>query len=441
MTTSAATLLPLPDPLPGPPTLRVISQDRDSSPPSTATRPSRQESRRLKSLAKCGVQERAALLVAQDALSDALIAGQLAIDRRTLTRWRKLPEFQAQVERRRRVWRHEREARGVATLKAGFTSLDSRWQDLWEIVAERAASPEMQNVPGGRTGLLYGRRKSFRNAGKVCEVTNYYLDVKLLGEFRALEVQAAKQSGQWGLPLENPDGSNPAASCSHCCPLSGKREQAAQLAAEDELSDAEIAECCRIDRRTLSRWRWQSKFRGRIEEYRERRRQACDSYGISAKWRRLKALDDRVRGFNRIIVERGASPEMRKAPGGRTGLLRRLQKVLRVGSRRCIVVSEFPFDCALVREYREHLMQVAKELGQVQEERRANRPWAIRNARRAEREGPAIRIIMPDPTSASTSEASIRASSSRRVGLAPLGGVSRASANGQRPLESERKPP
>ena len=241
----------------------AIAQTAESTPTSTALRGSRQESRRLKSLAKPGVQERAALLVARDDLSDAQIAQQCGIDRRTLTRWKKRAEFQAQIEQRRRVWRQEREAQNVAKRKACFASLDSHWKRLWEIVANRDTSSEMRNVPGGRSGFLYGRQKTFRSEGKVHVITDYYLDSKVPRQLRTLEVQAAKNLQQWGEPLENPDGSNVAASCNNGCPLSGKREHAAQLAGEDQLSDAEIADCCRISRRMLSRWRWEQVFQER----------------------------------------------------------------------------------------------------------------------------------------------------------------------------------
>ena len=120
----------------------------------------------------------------------------------------------------------------------------------------------MQNVPGGRTGLLYSRQKTFRSAGQVHVIRDYYLDVKLLQALRKLEVQAAKESGQWGEPLDPPWLKLPA-ECSNGLPLSGKREHVAQLAAEGQLSDAEIADCCRISRRMLSRWRWEQVFQER----------------------------------------------------------------------------------------------------------------------------------------------------------------------------------
>jgi hypothetical protein len=188
-------------------------------------------------------------------------------DRRTLTRWKKRPDFQTQIERHRGVWKQEREAQSVARRKACFASLDSLWKRLCKIVADRDRPPEMRNVPGGRTGFFYGRQKRFLSAGKVHVIADYCLDVTLLRAFRALEVQAARNLQQWGDPLENPDGSNAAASCCNCPPLSGKRELAAQLAGEDELSDAEIADCCGISRRMLSRWRWEPEFQARTEEY------------------------------------------------------------------------------------------------------------------------------------------------------------------------------
>jgi hypothetical protein len=70
------------------------------------------------------------------------------------------------------------------------------------VIAERAADPDMANVPGGRTGLLVRRVKVIGSGDNAREVCEYEVDTGLLKELRELEKQAAVEAGQWSTTSE-----------------------------------------------------------------------------------------------------------------------------------------------------------------------------------------------------------------------------------------------
>jgi hypothetical protein len=74
---------------------------------------------------------------------------------------------------------------------------DDRWRALQQVIAERAAHPDMRDVPGGRTGLLVRSLKTIGSGDAAREVAEYRLDAAILKELRELERQAAEEAGQW----------------------------------------------------------------------------------------------------------------------------------------------------------------------------------------------------------------------------------------------------
>lgn len=144
--------------------------------------------------------------------------------------------------------------------------------------------------------------------------------------------------------------------------------EAAQLLAEDDLTDEEIAAKVGISRRQLTNWKQHPDFRKRIEEITARMGDAALRHGIARRNRRLRALDDRWRRMQQVIDERAVDPEMRAVPGGRTGLL--VHNVKSVGKGDDFqVIDLYEVDVALLRELREHEKQAAQELGQWTERR------------------------------------------------------------------------
>ena len=147
-----------------------------------------------------------------------------------------------------------------------------------------------------------------------------------------------------------------------------RRERAAQLVADDQLTDTEIALQCGVTQRQLERWKKVPEFQERVAAIVEAERQAILAKGIAEKRNRVDALNDRWQRMRQVIDERAEDPDMAKVPGGRTGLLVREFKQIGTGPD-ATMVEEFHLDAALLKESREHEKQAAQELGQWTEKR------------------------------------------------------------------------
>jgi len=96
----------------------------------------------------------------------------------------------------------------ITIKEARLRAVNDRWLKLQQVIAERASDPNMQEIPGGKTGLLAHDQKGV-GAGAAAEVIDVYeVDTGLLKELREHEVQAAKELGQWSEKAEitGPDG-------------------------------------------------------------------------------------------------------------------------------------------------------------------------------------------------------------------------------------------
>jgi hypothetical protein len=209
------------------------------------------------------LQARAAILVAEDELSDTEIAHLCGITRRTLVRWKERSAIQQKVDEHLRLSKQESERQMIVERQMRIADLEERRQKLEDIIHARANSLEMKRFPGGSTGLVIRRKGSFRQRdGRLAEY-DYELDIPLLREMRRLEVAAAKALGQWQRPKYQPI----AFSTSTELP-SAKKHRAALLIADGMKSDLEIASACRINRRTLIRWKEQPSFHARVASVR-----------------------------------------------------------------------------------------------------------------------------------------------------------------------------
>jgi hypothetical protein len=139
---------------------------------------------------------------------------------------------------------------------------------------------------------------------------------------------------------------------------------AASLAAEDELSDSEIARLCGITRRTLMRWKKQPAIQQKIDEHLQLSKQQSEAQMISERQKRIADMDIRWRDLQDIIPKRARSPEMEGVPGGSTGLLRR-RKASFSQRHGGLAVYNYQVDTALLRELRRLEVAAAKALATV----------------------------------------------------------------------------
>jgi hypothetical protein len=145
--------------------------------------------------------------------------------------------------------------------------------------------------------------------------------------------------------------------------LTTKQERAAQLLAEDDLTDEAIAAEVEIGARTLWRWKHRPEFAERVKHYRAEFAERVMDEGIARRDKRIQALNRRHRKLLKVIEERAADPTIQHIPGGSTGLIVRRLKVIGTGHNQQ-VVEEYEVDTGTLRELREHEKQTAQELGQ-----------------------------------------------------------------------------
>jgi hypothetical protein len=142
----------------------------------------------------------------------------------------------------------------------------------------------------------------------------------------------------------------------------GKRK-AAQLLAEDTLTEEEIAQELKISRRTLCRWKQHPEFAAQVRALVAQYGALAERFSIGRVARRLEVLDENWRAMQRLKAERGKAPNMQDVPGGSTGLL--VHDVKTVGSgEHARQVDIYRFDAALVKQMRETAREAAEELGQ-----------------------------------------------------------------------------
>jgi hypothetical protein len=166
--------------------------------------------------------------------------------------------------------------------------------------------------------------------------------------------------------------------------LNAKQEEAVFLVADDKLSDEAIAGKLKIHRATLDRWKKLPEFKARIDDILAEVRRRLKARGIAAKENRVAALVDRQRRMEEVI--RARAKEHKNAPGGRTGLLvkeTRFVKVLEVKqkpkisesgeagqeetiypTKQMVPVDYYAVDTALLKEMRDTEKQAAVELGE-----------------------------------------------------------------------------
>jgi hypothetical protein len=151
-------------------------------------------------------RETAAQLLAEGEKSLPEIAADLGIHRNTLVTWKNHPEFAKRVADIRKLLGETIIARAIARKASRIRAMDERWHAMMQIIKERSLDPSMQDIPGGKTGMLVRTIKSVGSGDNCREVHEYTFDAALLKELREHERQAAEELGQWE---QHVDGQRP----------------------------------------------------------------------------------------------------------------------------------------------------------------------------------------------------------------------------------------
>lgn len=86
---------------------------------------------------------------------------------------------------------------GISVKQSRIDALNDRWERMKQVIVERAVDPNMQHVPGGKTGLLVHQQKAIGAGPSMQIIDEYNVDTGLLKEMREHEKQAAQEMGQW----------------------------------------------------------------------------------------------------------------------------------------------------------------------------------------------------------------------------------------------------
>jgi len=140
-----------------------------------------------------------------------------------------------------------------------------------------------------------------------------------------------------------------------------KRDEAAQLLAEDRLTDREIAAKVGITERQLNRWKNLPDFAARIDEIRAETAARLKAQGIRLKETRLTKLNNLIERLDVVIDARAA--DLAGITGGESGLLVRTVKMIGSGHD-AERIEEYAVDTRLLKEYREIMRHAAVEKGE-----------------------------------------------------------------------------
>lgn len=138
-------------------------------------------------------QEAAAVLLAEDLLSDERIAAKVGVSRSCLAKWKLQETFCVRVSEVSEMLTEQALAHGLARQERRLGALQRRHSELLRVIEERAADPALAGVPGGSTGLIV--RQAVLAGGRLVGY-EYAVDVGTIRELRAIEEQVAKELGQ-----------------------------------------------------------------------------------------------------------------------------------------------------------------------------------------------------------------------------------------------------
>lgn len=167
----------------------------------------------------------AAMLLAEDRLTDAAIAKRVGVGRTTLHTWKQHPAFSAKVTEHYNELIERARRRGIARFDRRMDAYEDRHKRMSALLRERAKDMKGE-IAGGGTGTMVrtpkrvnvhittvvvdedGEQVSKESSTTREELYEYQFDAALMRELRELEKQVAQDTGQWSEKREvsGPDG-------------------------------------------------------------------------------------------------------------------------------------------------------------------------------------------------------------------------------------------
>lgn len=142
-------------------------------------------------------KQAAARLLAEDALSDRAIAAKVGCSRAQMSEWKLVPEFSAKIkaivaELGERSLRY-----AIARRHRRVGKLDRLLKRVESVIRERSEDPDMQTIPGGKTGLVVIKEcKTIGEGENRSMFIEVAFDAALVKEARELMKEASIETGQ-----------------------------------------------------------------------------------------------------------------------------------------------------------------------------------------------------------------------------------------------------
>jgi hypothetical protein len=143
-----------------------------------------------------------------------------------------------------------------------------------------------------------------------------------------------------------------------------RRQKAAQLVADDDLTDVQIAAALGRSKKWLEEQKQDDRFAQRVAEIRDATRAELLEHGIAVKALRMQQKDERWRLLQQVRQARAEDPESATIPGGKTGLVIVQFKAIGAG-RDQVVYREYAVDTATLAAELALEESAAKEMGEA----------------------------------------------------------------------------
>lgn len=156
---------------------------------------------------------RAAVMLAEDDITDEQIAATIGVNPATLWRWKQHTDFTDRIAENVARLHAAMMRYPVAKRRRRLAVLDDLHTKALGVIADRAI--EHEEGPGGKTGLVVMQLKQVKHLkveedGETRSWTEeqreYVVDTALMREIRAIHEQAAKELGQWTEKTEEVGG-------------------------------------------------------------------------------------------------------------------------------------------------------------------------------------------------------------------------------------------
>jgi hypothetical protein len=150
----------------------------------------------------------AASLLGEDRYPDRKIGEIVGVSRRTICKWKTIPEFQLMVKQAAEDYIKQFKTAGLANKSKRLAVLNDVHDRLTTAVKERGDDPSMKDVPGGETGMV---ARTYRGVGKGKNfrlISEYKIDTPVIRAILDIHESVREELGdnKQRMELTGPDG-------------------------------------------------------------------------------------------------------------------------------------------------------------------------------------------------------------------------------------------